>query len=80
MIKVFPLLTPIRQPQEAHACAQSVPGHQFPRSLTEYILIVLDHFLALYLRQVIQVADRVYSAAASPMKLIFPSAGPTDRC
>jgi hypothetical protein len=46
----------------------------------ELLLVVLDHLLALCLRQVIRVADRVYTAAASPMKLIFPSAGPTDRC
>ena len=51
-----------------------------PSRQRELLLVVLDHLLALCLRQVIRVTDRVYSAAASPMKLIFPSAGPTDRC
>ena len=46
----------------------------------ELMLVVLDHLLALCLGQVIRVADRVYSAAASPMKLVLPSAAPTDRC
>jgi hypothetical protein len=46
----------------------------------ELLLVVLDHLLALCLRQVVRVADWVYSAAARPIKLIFPSAGPTDRC
>ena len=57
------------------------PGRSRRDSLQrELLLVVLDHLLALGLRQVIRVADRVYSATASPMKLIFPSAGPTDRC
>ena len=46
----------------------------------EFTLVVLDHLLALCLGHVIRVADWVYSTAARPIKLIFPSAGPTDWC
>ena len=57
------------------------PGRSRRGSLQrELVLVVIDHLLALGRREVIRVADRVYSATASPMKLIFPSAGPTDRC
>jgi len=47
--------------------------------LRELLLVVLDHLLALGLRQVIRIADRVYSTAASTVKLICPGAGTTDR-
>jgi hypothetical protein len=36
------------------------------------LLVILDHFLALGLRQVIRIADRVYSATESPMKGSIP--------
>src|SRR5262249_39630405 len=56
-------------------------SHSDHRSLKrELVLVIREHLLALCLRQVIRVTDRVYSSAAGPMKLIFPSAGPTDRC
>src|SRR5690242_18514330 len=45
----------------------------------ELLLVVFGHLFALCLRQVIRVADRIYSAAEGPMKLVFPSAGPTGR-
>ena len=61
-------------------CGRDTVPHERGSLQRELLLVVLDHLLALSLCQVIRVADRVYAAAASPMKLIFPSAGPTDRC